>query len=196
MLKTQDFIQERLMIRGLRFQSQSLKLNPLLLLALYLIVLVVVGGIGLVGCKKSSPTPAAPPAPPKAAAPQAEAKAPEAEGQPKPISYYAGGRRDPFKPLVVTKEGGEKIKGDPKRAIEVGDLKLVGIVWDKRGFFYALVETPQGIGYTLKPNDQIGINTVVYRITKEAVHFHVKTRAPGGGKGETSEVVLKIRKEE
>lgn len=171
---------------------------PLMALILMLVMVLAAAAGVLPGCKKKTITTAPAPVPSKAPAPKApEAKAPEAAEKPKEtVAYTAGGRRDPFKPLVVTKAPGEKVKGDPKKALDVGDLKLVGIVWDKRGFYYALVETPQGLGYTLRPNDQVGMNAVVQKITQEEVRFQVKTRPYAGVKGETSEVVLKLRKEE
>lgn len=167
-------------------------------------IFLLIAGVLLVGCnwlgfgkKASAPAPAAPSAAAKAPAKAAEAKAPEtAPPAAETFAYSSGGKRDPFVALIIARGPGEKIKGDAKRSLEVGDLKLVGIVWDKRGYYYALVETPQGLGYTLRKNDQIGLSTVVSKITKDSVHFLTKTRAYAGAKGEASEVVLKLRKED
>ncbi len=179
------------LLRGLGVWSLAL-----LLLTLGLGTIGLPGCNYIPGCKKTPPPTVTPPA--KAGVPKAgEAKTSEEAEKPKEtFAYHPGSRRDPFKPLVVARAPGEKIKGDPKKSLEIGDLKLVGIVWDKRGYYYALVETPQGLGYTLKQNDQVGLNAVVGKITKDAVHFQIKTRPLAGAKGETAEVVLKLRKED
>jgi hypothetical protein len=155
--------------------------------------------LSLAGCSGGgAPTPTAPPKPPAAAAkPGAPgaAPAPAATAEGPPYAYEAKGRRDPFRPLIAPRT--VEAKQRPKTglaALEVTELKLAGIVWDRRGFF-ALVEAPNGAGYVLRVNDMVGGEARVTRITPEAVTFEVKAatvREPGA----TRLVELRMRKEE
>jgi len=132
----------------------------------------------LAACGGSPPQPPAPsvagavalpPAPvaARAAAPVAPSAAPAeiAKGDvppPASMNWEAKGRRDPFEPLVV-REGAA--------GTTVASAKLTGIVRG-RGATLALVETPDGLGYILKPGDtlgdgrllEIGQNTVVFSV--------------------------------
>jgi Tfp pilus assembly protein PilP len=88
--------------------------------------------------------------------------------------YEAKGRRDPFRPLITPRVVEPRTR--PKiglAALEVNELKLAGIIWEQRGFF-ALVEAPNGAGYVLRPNDIVGEDARVAKITPEAVTFEVK----------------------
>jgi type IV pilus assembly protein PilP len=51
----------------------------------------------------------------------------------------------------------------------VAELTVIGIVWDKFGYV-AMVQTPDGKGYTVRPGTRIGNNNGVVRsITDKAV---------------------------
>lgn len=169
--------------------------NPLALAALAVL-------LALAGCSGDSGAPAAPGAPPaKAPAP---AKGPAAKAppppQPAPVAfvYETKGRRDPFRPLIMPKVVVEKSKtAKPKTglaALGVNELKVSGIVWDRRGHF-AMVEAPNGAGYVLRVNDTIGEDTRVIKITPEAVTFEVKMETPLP-QARSRQVELRLRKEE
>ncbi|MBI4635494.1 MAG: hypothetical protein HY727_04005 [Candidatus Rokubacteria bacterium] len=114
--------------------------------------------------------PAAAPAPPAAAqkpgAPTQTAAAPAAPQLPQtpPPSYDAAGRRDPFQTLDTPKGAAA--------GASVATAKLTGII-RSAGSSLALVETPDGIGYILRPGDtladgrlvEIGPNTAVFSVT-------------------------------
>jgi len=148
-----------------------------------------VGLLGLLsGCGGSPPPPPAPapaqsaqasaPAAPK---PAVTPREPDVKPFP-PIAYQPKGRRDPFRPPV--KEVQEK--GGPG-GLTTASLKLVGIVQGRESLL-ALVEGADGLGYILKPGDQIGDGRVA-EIGPDSVTFTVSGR-PGQPPTRT---VLKLR---
>jgi len=122
-----------------------------------------------------APQPAAPAPPPAAMKPPAGPAVPERVG-PEIPKYEAKGRRDPFETLEV-KEGAKS---------PVASAKLTGIVRSARSTL-ALVETPEGIGYILKPGDTLGDGRLL-EIGSDSVVFQV-TPKPGSP---TNRVVLKL----
>jgi hypothetical protein len=131
------------------------------------------------------PVPAPVPKPPAAAAPGAPAaalKPPAAPATPEPTGpdipkYEIKGRRDPFETLEV-KEGGA--------GSLVASSRLTGIVRSASATL-ALVETPEGIGYILKPGDTLGDGRLL-EIGSDSVVFQV-TPKPGAP---TNRVILKL----
>lgn len=127
--------------------------------------------------KKIAPKPAqgAPP-PPKAAAEEKKAAAPAA-----PV-YSPEGRRDPF--VSFAKNEAEKVKDErsslpPLQRYELGELKMVGVIWGKRGA-KALVEDAEGKGYTVQVGDRIGRSGgVVSKIDERQIT--VREEFPGAG---------------
>jgi type IV pilus assembly protein PilP len=75
----------------------------------------------------------------------------------KPFTYNSGGRRDPFQSIITF----EKTKGIrrllPLQRVELSELKLIAIVWGSFGR-YAMVQAPDGKGYTLKVGTAVGPN--------------------------------------
>lgn len=143
-------------------------------LALSLLLLSVV----LAGCSSEPPPQQAPTSRP----PQAKRTAMARQGQsstararaPKglgPARYRPEGRRDPFHPLVEPPS--------EETAIDVGGYKLSGIVWQKNQYF-ALLETPDGLGHILKVDDRLGPDARVKEITKDAVLIEMKGREVAG----------------
>lgn len=145
----------------------------------------------LAACGSSPPPPAQAPKPPAAAVPKpgapttppatVAAKPPAAPVVPPPVGpeipkYEAKGRPDPFQPLEV-REG---------VASPVASAKLTGIVRSARTTL-ALVETPEGLGYILKPGDTLGDGRLL-EIGSDSVVFQV-TPKPGSP---TNRVVLKL----
>jgi type IV pilus assembly protein PilP len=86
-------------------------------------------------------------------------------------SYDPSGRRDPFKPIVLEGQqpGVERLDLPPLQRVGLTELNLIGIVWG--GFGYsAMVQTPDGKGYTVKRGTRIGPNNgVVSAITENAI---------------------------
>ena len=97
--------------------------------------------------KLPTPLPVPKTAPPAAA----PAEAPPAPTAPAPGGVAPGGRRDPFEPLVRKAEPGQE-----RKVLGVASLKLVGIIWDAKApeAIRALVETPDGLGYYLRLNEE------------------------------------------
>jgi len=137
----------------------------------------------LPGCGGSSPPPAPVPKPPVGTKPPAASKTgPAAPVQPAtpastqavppatdtaapapppaqpapPYTYVAGNRRDPFRSIIVAK--GKEAAMDlvhPLQQYAVKDLKLVAIVWGQLGAS-AMLQTPDGKGYTVKIGTAVG----------------------------------------
>ena len=115
--------------------------------------------------------------------PKTLAPAPAAPAAGAPAS---GGPRDPFEPLVRKLEPGEE-----RKVQEVASLKLVGVVWDVKdpGEMRALVETPDGLGYYLRLNEEKFGGKVV-ALERDRVRFVVREDVPGVG---TRERTVELR---
>jgi len=154
--------------------------------------------IGLAGCSSGE---APSPSPPGPAAKVAPVKPTAAPAMPAPVvaeyTYDTKGRRDPFQPLIKPKSA------TPARtraktglaSLEVNELKLAGVVWEKRGF-YALVEAPNGSGYVIRVNDIIGEDARVAKITPEGITVEVKSLDAAMRQVPARLVELRLRKEE
>ena len=89
-------------------------------------------------------------------------------------SYNASGRREPF--AAIVKNG--RLPGEddqnlpPLQRISLTELNLIGIIWG--GFGYsAMVQAPDGKGYTVRQGTRIGANNgTVSSITENAVIVH------------------------
>jgi len=149
--------------------------------------LTVVTSIGLAtalaACGSSPPPPAQAPKPPVVAAPPVAtaAKTPAVPAVPEPAGpeipkYEIKGRRDPFETLDV-KEGASSA---------LASARLTGIVRSARATL-ALVETPEGLGYILKPGDTLGDGRLS-EIGSDSVVFQVPPK-PGSP---SNRVVLKL----
>ncbi len=87
------------------------------------------------------------------------------------VSYNGVGRRDPFRSIVALSEGRPKsVKTlPPLQRNEVSDLRLQGIIWGEYGP-RAIVNTPDGKGYTVRVGTPVGFNRgVIKRITQNQV---------------------------
>jgi Tfp pilus assembly protein PilP len=119
---------------------------------------------GLARCGSPAPAP-----PPKAAAPAPPPAPPVAPPTPAPTppppKYEAKGRRDPFETLETSEASG---------GLTVASTKLTGIVRGTRSTL-ALVETPDGIGYILKPGDTLGDGRLL-EIGTDSVVFQVAAK--------------------
>lgn len=140
----------------------------------------LLAGVAWAQSQPKFPTPLPVPKTP-APAPAAPAPAAPAAGAPAP-----GGPRDPFEPLVRKLEPGEE-----RKVQEVASLKLVGVVWDVKdpGEMRALVETPDGLGYYLRLNEEKFGGKVV-ALERDRVRFVVREDVPGVG---TRERTVELR---
>jgi len=108
-----------------------------------------------------------------------------------PFSYDPAGRRDPFQSIITV----EKAKGIggllPLQRLELSELKLIAIVWGGFGR-YAMVQTPDGKGYTLKIGTAVGPNDgSVKKITEKDVIIQ-ENYTDIFGERKLREVVLEI----
>lgn len=89
-------------------------------------------------------------------------------------SYNASGRREPFAAIVKNGRlpGEEDQNLPPLQRIGLTELNLIGIIWG--GFGYsAMVQAPDGKGYTIRQGTRIGPNHgTVSSITENAVIVH------------------------
>jgi type IV pilus assembly protein PilP len=86
------------------------------------------------------------------------------------VGYDPSGRRDPFAPVVQELQPG---KADPNlpplQRVTLTELNLVAIVWGAYGYT-AMVQTPEGHGYTVRRGTRIGQNNgVVSAVTERGI---------------------------
>lgn len=154
--------------------------------------------------------------------PKKEAKAQKEEAKPvlgtleagvtpvaltKGARYSPAGKRDPFKSLVAVEEGaGEEGRDvcDPDRprelleAYDLMSLKLAGVIMRDDKGPVALVEAPDGKGYTLTKGMYLGKRCgKIIEIYSDYLLVSEQVRKPGVRAGfETVETPLKLRPEE
>lgn len=121
------------------------------------------GAAGAAQDKTPAPVAKAPEAEQKAKAPSGRnVAAPEVKpGQAMGTSRRAAAiRRDPFRPFTVTAPASVRQRREnlsPLERYELGQLKLVGIIWDIQTPT-ALIEDTSGLGYTVRVGTPIGAN--------------------------------------
>lgn len=89
---------------------------------------------------------------------------------PADYSYNPSGRRDPFAIVLRDPKMGEENPSlPPLQQLSLTELNLIGIVWG--GFGYsAMVQAPDGKGYTVRPGTRVGPNGgAVSSITENAI---------------------------
>lgn len=114
-----------------------------------------------------APPSQAAPAPGAQAAPAAGAQtAPAATPQEPVYTYVAGNRRDPFRSIIVSRgKEAETSLMHPLQQYAVKDLKLVAVVWGQLGAG-AMLQTPDGKGYTVYVGTAVGNRDGVVRQIK------------------------------
>ena len=154
--------------------------------------------MGCGGSPKPPPRPAAAPvaAVPQQAAPAAEpAKAPEKAPE---WSYSSVGKRDPFRSFLseLSKKGGALATrcATPLGKFELEQLKLVAVVTGLENPV-AMVQAPNGVGYSLRRGACIGKNggTVAAVRTGEVVIAEWAVRADGTR--DRTQTVLRLPRE-
>lgn len=101
-------------------------------------------------------------------------KAGEKTAEKKEYVYDPTGKRDPFRSAIL----GESLRGKetlpPLQRREISELKLIGIIWNSAGY-NAMLETPDGKGYTIKVGTIVGPKKgVVRKVTKRTVVIEEK----------------------
>jgi type IV pilus assembly protein PilP len=98
-----------------------------------------------------------------ACAPAVRAQTPPVEadldGDHGDYTYDASGKRDPFRPLFLMRRPAAQLEEPltPLQRYEVGQLKLVGVVYDLTPP-RAMVEDSSGLGFIVTPGTAIGPN--------------------------------------
>ncbi len=119
----------------------------------------------------------------------------EKTAEKKEYVYDPTGKRDPFRSAIL----GESLLGKetlpPLQRREISELKLIGIAWDKSGY-NAMLETPDGKGYTIKVGTIVGPKKgVVKKITKRTVVIEEKYMDIIG-EMKTREIVMELPSKE
>ncbi|MFQ5543725.1 MAG: pilus assembly protein PilP [Nitrospiria bacterium] len=84
------------------------------------------------------------------------------------FEYDPKGRRDPFRSLITSSTKHPRIVKSlpPLQRREISDLRLIGIIWGFPGR-RALIQMPDGKGYTVQTGTRIGINRgIVHQISE------------------------------
>ena len=86
------------------------------------------------------------------------------------LSYDPSGRRDPFLPIL---QSGEQDALDsrlpPLQRVGLTELSLIAVLWGNYGYT-AMVQTPDGKGYSIRRGTRIGPNNgVVSSITERGI---------------------------
>ena len=91
--------------------------------------------------------------------------------EPPGYAYHPDGRRDPFMAIVVgdNKAAEVNLSVPPLQRVTLSELSLIGVIWGGFGYV-AMVQTPDGRGYTVREGTRLGPgNGVVSSITQEAL---------------------------
>lgn len=110
--------------------------------------------------------------------------------------YDPSGRRDPFAPIVQELQPRKMDTTlPPLQRVTLTDLNLIAIVWGAYGYT-AMVQTPEGHGYTVRRGTRIGQNNgVVSAITERGIIVQERFTDVYGKKQEREHVKLLHPKE-
>ncbi len=89
----------------------------------------------------------------------------------RPLSYDPTTRRDPFTALIdISKDkDGKKTSLPPLQQVGLTELNIIGVMWGGFGFT-AMVQTPDGKGYSVRRGTLVGPNNgVVTSITQKGL---------------------------
>ena len=112
------------------------------------------------------------------------------------VSYDPSGRRDPFLPMF---QAGQQVELDsslpPLQRVGLTELSLIGVLWGNYGYT-AMVQTPDGKGYSIRRGTRIGPNNgVVSSITERGIIVQERFTDVYGNKQEREYVKLLHPKE-
>ena len=111
-------------------------------------------------------------------------------------SYDPSGRRDPFLPMI---QFGQQVEQDaslpPLQRVGLTELSLIGVLWGNYGYT-AMVQMPDGKGYSIRRGTRIGPNNgVVSSITDRGIIVQERFTDVYGNKQEREYVKLLHPKE-
>jgi len=112
------------------------------------------------------------------------------------VGYDPSGRRDPFAPIIQELQPGKvDMTFPPLQRVTLTELNLIAIVWGAYGYT-AMVQTPEGHGYTVRRGTRIGQNNgVVSAITERGIIVQERFTDVYGKKQEREYVKLLHPKE-
>jgi type IV pilus assembly protein PilP len=112
------------------------------------------------------------------------------------FGYDPSGRRDPFAPVVQQLQPGKMDANlPPLQRVNLTELNLIAIVWGAYGYT-AMVQTPEGFGYTIRRGTRLGQNNgVVSAITERGIIVQERFTDVYGKKQEREYVKLLHPKE-
>ena len=143
---------------------------------------------------------------PKEAAPSSVASAPapmpgameSAPGAYMPAvgGYDPAGRRDPFAPLLSQLAPGQVDSTlPPLQRVSLTDMNLIAVIWGAYGYT-AMVQTPDGNGYSVRKGTRVGPNSgVVSAVTEKGIIVQERFTDVYGRKQEREYVKLLHPKE-
>jgi type IV pilus assembly protein PilP len=140
-------------------------------------------------------------APQSALAPSPDLAAVPTDGMPGAPPFAVGGydpagRRDPFSPVLSQLAPGQADPTlPPLQRIGLTDLNLIAIIWGAYGYT-AMVQTPDGNGYTVRKGTRVGPNSgVVSAVTEKGIIVQERFTDVYGRKQEREYVKLLHPKE-
>jgi type IV pilus assembly protein PilP len=110
--------------------------------------------------------------------------------------YDPSGRRDPFAPVIIDLQPGRIDENlPPLQRVSLTELNLIAIVWGAYGYT-AMVQTPEGHGYTVRRGTRVGQNSgVVSAVTERGLIVQERFTDVYGKKQEREYVKLLHPKE-
>ena len=110
--------------------------------------------------------------------------------------YDPSGRRDPFAPVILDLQPGRTDENlPPLQRVALTELNLIAIVWGAYGYT-AMVQTPEGHGYTVRRGTRVGQNNgVVSAVTERGLIVQERFTDVYGKKQEREYVKLLHPKE-
>ncbi len=126
---------------------------------------------------------------------QPPSQLPLIEGMPG-VGYDPSGRRDPFAPIIQELQI-EKTDSTlpPLQRVTLTELNLIAVVWGAYGYT-AMVQTPEGHGYSVRRGTRIGQNNgVVSAVTERGIIVQERFTDVYGKKQEREHVKLLHPKE-
>lgn len=110
--------------------------------------------------------------------------------------YDPSGRRDPFLPVLSQLAPGQADPTlPPLQRVSLTDMNLIAVVWGAYGYT-AMVQTPDGNGYTIRKGTRVGPNSgVVSAITEKGIIVQERYTDVYGRKQEREYVKLLHPKE-
>jgi type IV pilus assembly protein PilP len=110
--------------------------------------------------------------------------------------YDPAGRRDPFTPVISQLAPGQTDPTlPPLQRVGLTDMNLIAIIWGAYGYT-AMVQTPDGNGYTVRKGTRVGPNSgVVSAVTEKGIIVQERFTDVYGRKQEREYVKLLHPKE-